>query len=219
VVKIAPSILSANFLRLGDEIRAAEAAGADLLHIDIMDGHFVPNMTIGPFIVEAIRTVTSLPLDVHLMIEEPDKYTGDFIKAGANCLTIHYEACKHLHRTVQQIRENGINAGVSLNPATPVWSLEHILQDIDVALLMSVNPGFGGQKFIPQATEKIRTLRRLISEKGLSTSIEVDGGIKLNNTAEVISAGADILVMGSAFFNSKDYGKVIEQFREIAGNG
>ena len=219
MVKIAPSILSANFLRLGDEIRAAEAAGADLLHIDIMDGHFVPNMTIGPFIVEAIRTVTSLPLDVHLMIEEPDKYTGDFIKAGANCLTIHYEACKHLHRTVQQIRENGINAGVSLNPATPVWSLEHILQDIDVALLMSVNPGFGGQKFIPQATEKIRTLRRLISEKGLSTSIEVDGGIKLNNTAEVISAGADILVMGSAFFNSKDYGKVIEQFREIAGNG
>ena len=219
MVKIAPSILSANFLRLGDEIRAAEAAGADLLHIDIMDGHFVPNMTIGPFIVEAIRTVTSLPLDVHLMIEEPDKYTGDFIKAGANCLTIHYEACKHLHRTVQQIRENGINAGVSLNPATPVWSLEHILQDIDVALLMSVNPGFGGQKFIPAAIEKIRTLRRLISEKGLSTSIEVDGGIKLNNTAEVISAGADILVMGSAFFNSKDYGKVIEQFRKIAGNG
>ena len=219
MVKIAPSILSANFLRLGDEIRAAEAAGADLLHIDIMDGHFVPNMTIGPFIVEAIRTVTSLPLDVHLMIEEPDKYTGDFIKAGANCLTIHYEACKHLHRTVQQIRENGINAGVSLNPATPVWSLEHILHDIDVALLMSVNPGFGGQKFIPAAIEKIRTLRRLISEKGLSTSIEVDGGIKLNNTAEVISAGADILVMGSAFFNSKDYGKVIEQFRKIAGNG
>jgi len=219
VVKIAPSILSANFLRLGDEIRAAEAAGADLLHIDIMDGHFVPNMTIGPFIVEAIRTVTSLPLDVHLMIEEPDKYTGDFIKAGANCLTIHYEACKHLHRTVQQIREYGINVGVSLNPATPVWSLEHVLQDIDVALLMSVNPGFGGQKFIPQATEKIRTLRRLISEKGLSTSIEVDGGINLNNTAEVISAGADILVMGSAFFNSKDYGKVIEHFREIAGNG
>ena len=219
MVKIAPSILSANFLRLGDEIRAAEAAGADLLHIDIMDGHFVPNMTIGPFIVEAIRTVTSLPLDVHLMIEEPDKYTGDFIKAGANCLTIHYEACKHLHRTVQQIREYGINVGVSLNPATPVWSLEHVLQDIDVALLMSVNPGFGGQKFIPQATEKIRTLRRLISEKGLSTSIEVDGGINLNNTAEVISAGADILVMGSAFFNSKDYGKVIEHFREIAGNG
>jgi ribulose-phosphate 3-epimerase len=218
VIKIAPSILSANFLRLGEEIEAAEAAGADLLHIDIMDGHFVPNITIGPFIVAAIRTVTSLPLDVHLMIEQPDRYIRDFIKAGANCLTIHYEACVHLHRTVQQLKENGIKAGVSLNPATPVWSLENILPDIDLALIMSVNPGFGGQKFIPQAIEKIRTLKRLINEKGLSTSIEVDGGIKLNNTAEVISAGADILVMGSAFFNSKDYGKVIEQFREITGN-
>jgi ribulose-phosphate 3-epimerase len=220
MIKIAPSILSANFLTLGEEIKAAEAVGADMLHIDIMDGHFVPNITIGPFIVEAIRSITSLPLDVHLMIEEPDKYIGDFIKAGADYLTIHYEACIHLHRTVQQIRESGIKAGVSLNPATPIWGLEHILQDMDIALLMSVNPGFGGQAFIPEAIGKIKTLRNLIREKGLSTSIEVDGGIKLTNAAEVISAGADILVMGSAFFNSKDkdYEKFIKQFREISGN-
>jgi ribulose-phosphate 3-epimerase len=220
MIKIAPSILSANFLTLGEEIKAAEAVGADMLHIDIMDGHFVPNITIGPFIVEAIRSITSLPLDVHLMIEEPDKYIGDFIKAGADYLTIHYEACVHLHRTVQQIRESGIKAGVSLNPATPIWGLEHILQDMDIALLMSVNPGFGGQAFIPEAIGKIKTLRNLIKEKGLSTSIEVDGGIKLTNAAEVISAGADILVMGSAFFNSKDkdYEKFIKQFREISGN-
>jgi ribulose-phosphate 3-epimerase len=218
MVKIAPSILSADFLNLGQEIKAAETAGADMLHIDIMDGHFVPNMTIGPFIVEAIRKITSLPLDVHLMIEEPDRYLRDFIKAGADYLTVHYEASTHLHRTVQQIRENGVKAGVSLNPATPVWSLEHILPDIDIALLMSVNPGFGGQGFIPQAIDKIKILKKLVKEKGLSTSIEVDGGIKLGNAPDVISAGADILVMGSAFFNSKDYGKIVRQFREIAGN-
>ncbi len=220
MIKIAPSILSANFLMLGEEIKAAEAVGADMLHIDIMDGHFVPNITIGPFIVESIRAITSLPLDVHLMIEEPDRYIGDFIKAGADYLTIHYEACVHLHRTVQQIKESGIKAGVSLNPATPIRSLEHILQDIDIALLMSVNPGFGGQEFIPETIDKIKTLKNLIREKGLSTSIEVDGGIKLTNSADVISAGADILVMGSAFFNSKDkdYEKFIKQFREITGN-
>jgi ribulose-phosphate 3-epimerase len=220
MIKIAPSILSANFLTLGEEIKAAEAVGADMLHIDIMDGHFVPNITIGPFIVEAIRSITSLPLDVHLMIEGPDRYIGDFIKAGADFLTIHYEACVHLHRTVQQIKESGIKAGVSLNPATPIRSLEHIVQDIDIALLMSVNPGFGGQEFIPEAIGKIKTLKTLIREKGLSTSIEVDGGIKLTNCADVISAGADILVMGSAFFNSKDkdYEKFIKQFREITGN-
>jgi len=218
MIKIAPSILSADFLNLGQEIKTAEAAGADMLHIDIMDGHFVPNMTIGPFIVEAMRKITSLPLDVHLMIEEPDRYLRDFIKAGADYLTVHYEASVHLHRTVQQIKENGVKAGVSLNPATPVWSLEHILPDIDIALLMSVNPGFGGQEFIPQAIDKIKILKRLIKEKGLSTSIEVDGGIKLGNAPHVISAGANILVMGSAFFNSKDYGKIVRQFREIAEN-
>ena len=218
MAKIAPSILSANFLKLGEEIRAAEEAGADMLHIDIMDGHFVPNITIGPFIVEAIRTITSLPLDVHLMIEEPDKYLEDFIKAGADYLTVHYEASAHLHRTVHCIKENGIKAGVSLNPATPVWSLEHILPDIDMALIMSVNPGFGGQGFIQMSTDKIKTLKRLISEKGLHTLIEVDGGVKLDNALDIVSAGADILVMGSAFFHSKDYGTIVRQFRDIVKN-
>lgn len=219
MTKIAPSILSADFLKLGEEIQAAEAAGADMLHIDIMDGHFVPNITIGPFIVESIRKITSLPLDVHLMIEEPDKYLRDFIKAGADYLTVHYEASVHLHRTVQRIKESGVKAGVSLNPATPVWNLEHILPYTDIALLMSVNPGFGGQEFIPEVIEKIKILKKLLREKGLSTLIEVDGGIKLENAPEIISAGADILVMGSAFFNSKDYGTVIKQFREILKNG
>jgi len=218
MAKIAPSILSANFLKLGEEIKAAEKAGADILHIDIMDGHFVPNITIGPFIVEAIRTITSLPLDVHLMIEEPDKYLEDFIKAGADYLTVHYEASVHLHRTVHYIKENGIKAGVSLNPATPVWSLEHILPDIDMALIMSVNPGFGGQGFIQMSTDKIKTLKRLISEKGLHTLIEVDGGVKLDNAMDIVSAGADILVMGSAFFHSKDYGTIVRQFRDIVKN-
>jgi ribulose-phosphate 3-epimerase len=218
MVKIAPSILSANFLKLGEEIKAAEASGADILHIDIMDGHFVPNITIGPFIVEAIRKITSLPLDVHLMIEDPDKYLADFIKAGADLLTVHYEACIHLHRTVHCIKEVGIKAGVSLNPAQHIGSLEHILPDLDVALIMSVNPGFGGQVFIPQAIDKIKILKNIVRENGLSTLIEVDGGVKLDNAAEVVSAGADILVMGSAFFNSGDYGKVVKKFREIIGS-
>jgi ribulose-phosphate 3-epimerase len=218
MIRIAPSILSADFLKLGEEIMAAESAGADLLHIDIMDGHFVPNITIGPFVVEAIRKNATLPLDVHLMIEEPGKYVADFIKAGADYLTVHYEASIHLHRTVHRIKESGVKAGVSLNPATSVWSMEHILPDIDLALLMSVNPGFGGQQFIPRSIDKIKTLKRLIEERGLSVPIEVDGGVKLNNAAEIISAGADILVMGSAFFGSGDYGTVISKFREIAGN-
>ncbi len=218
MVKIAPSILSADFLKLGEEIKAAEAAGADMLHIDIMDGHFVPNITIGSSIVKSIRKITPLPLDVHLMIEEPEKYLRDFIKAGADYLTVHYEASVHLHRTIQRIKESGIKAGVSLNPATPIWSLEHILPDADIALLMSVNPGFGGQDFIPQIIDKIKTLKNLLREKGFPTLIEVDGGVKLENAADIISAGADILVMGSAFFNSENYGTIIKQFREIVGN-
>jgi ribulose-phosphate 3-epimerase len=218
MVKIAPSILSADFLKLGEEIKAAGDAGVDMLHIDIMDGHFVPNITIGPSIVESIRGITSLPLDVHLMIEEPDRYLRDFIKAGADYLTVHYEASVHLHRTIHWIKESGVKAGVSLNPATPVWSLEHILPDADIVLLMSVNPGFGGQDFIPQTIDKIKILKKLLREKGLSAFIEVDGGVKLDNAADIISAGADILVMGSAFFNSKDYGTTIKQFREILGN-
>jgi len=214
MAKIAPSILSANFLKLGEEIKAAEEAGAEMLHIDIMDGHFVPNITIGPFIVESIRKITSLPLDVHLMIEEPDTYLRDFIKAGADYITVHLEASVHLHRTIQWIKEGGVKAGVSLNPATPVWSLEDILPDINLALLMSVNPGFGGQEFIPQVIEKIRTLKSFIYEKGLSTLVEVDGGINLDNAKNVASAGADILVMGSAFFNSKDYKEIMRRVKE-----
>jgi ribulose-phosphate 3-epimerase len=214
MVKIAPSILSANFLKLGEEIKAAEEAGADMLHVDIMDGHFVPNITIGPFIVASIRKITSLPLDVHLMIEEPDTYLRDFIKAGADYITVHLEASVHLHRTIQWIKEGGVKAGVSLNPATPVWSLEDILPDINLALLMSVNPGFGGQEFIPQVIEKIRTLKSFIYEKGLSTLVEVDGGINLDNAKNVASAGADILVMGSAFFNSKDYKEIMKREKE-----
>jgi ribulose-phosphate 3-epimerase len=217
MLKIAPSILSANFLKLGEEIKATEEAGADMIHIDIMDGHFVPNITIGPFIVESIRGITALPLDVHLMIEEPDTYLKDFIKAGADYLTVHLEASVHLHRTVQWIKEAGVKAGVSLNPATPVWSLESILPVIDLALLMSVNPGFGGQEFIPQTIDKIKTLKQFIERKDLSVLIEVDGGINLNNAKAVASAGTDILVMGSAFFTSKDYKALMKRLKESLG--
>ncbi len=215
MVKIAPSILSADFLRLGEEIKAAEEAGADMLHLDVMDGHFVPNITIGPFVVEAIRRITKLPLDVHLMIEEPDRFIKDFVKAGADLITVHIEASVHLHRTIHWIKESGIKAGVSLNPATPVWSLDNILHDLDLVLAMSVNPGFGGQDFIPHVLEKIKTLKSIIREKGLQTLIEVDGGIKYENAREVAQAGADILVMGSGFFNAKDYRDLIKALRRI----
>jgi ribulose-phosphate 3-epimerase len=215
MIKIAPSILSADFLRLGEEIKAAEAAGADLIHIDVMDGHFVPNITIGPAIVEAVNAVTALPLDVHLMIERPERYLDDFINAGADYLTVHYEASVHLHRTIQLIKEKGKIAAVSLNPATPLGSLEDILPDLDFVLLMSVNPGFGGQKYIPHSTDKIRMLKNMLGEKGLPSLIEVDGGVSPENAGVVAAAGADILVMGSAFFHSKDYGAIVKRIREI----
>ncbi len=217
MTKIAPSILSADFMRLGEEIRAAEAAGVDMLHIDIMDGHFVPNITIGPFVVEAIRKTTSLPLDVHLMIEEPDRYIADFIKAGADYLTVHLEASVHLHRTVHWIKDSGVKAGVSLNPATPVWSLDHILSDLDLVLLMSVNPGFGGQGFITQVIDKIKTVKCMLMEKGLPALIEVDGGIKYENVKKVADAGADMLVMGSAFFSSGSYKELTLRLRKVLG--
>lgn len=215
MTKIAPSLLSADFMRLGEEIRAAEAAGVDMLHLDIMDGHFVPNITIGPFVVEAIRRTTKLPLDVHLMIEEPDRYIADFIKAGADYLTVHVEASVHLHRTVHWIKDSGVKAGVSLNPATPVWSLDHILPDLDLVLLMSVNPGFGGQGFISQALGKIRTVKDMLRERGLLIPVEVDGGVKYDNAREVADAGADILVIGSAFFNSEDYRELTARLRKV----
>jgi ribulose-phosphate 3-epimerase len=214
MIQIAPSILSADFMRLGEEIHAAEEAGADLLHIDIMDGHFVPNITIGPAVVAAIRRITKLPLDVHLMIEDPDKYLDDFIAAGADCLTVHSEASVHLHRTVQWIREKGIKAGVSINPATPVSQLDSIITDVDLVLIMSVNPGFGGQKFIPATMEKINKTKEMIRASGSRALIEIDGGVKLDNAKEIADAGADILVMGSAFFESGDYKKTMEKLNE-----
>jgi ribulose-phosphate 3-epimerase len=218
MTKIAPSILSADFMRLGEEIRAAEDAGAHLLHIDIMDGHFVPNITIGYSIVEAIRKITKLPLDVHLMIEDPDRYLPDFARAGADFLTVHCEAAVHLHRTVQWIREKGIRAGVSINPATPVSLLEDIIADLDLVLLMSVNPGFGGQQFIPVVMEKIRRVKKMIAQAGSSALIEIDGGVKPDNAKEIADAGADILVMGSAFFASGDYRKTMEGLNGLLGN-
>ncbi len=217
MIRIAPSIVSADFTRLGDEIRAAEQAGADIIHIDVMDGHFVPNITIGYGVVEAVRKITRLPLDVHLMIEAPDRYIQNFIDAGSDILTVHYEAVVHLHRTVQVIREGGVKAGVSVNPATPVENLDDILADADMVLLMSVNPGFGGQKFIPASFERLKRLKARIVEKGLSTQIEIDGGIGTDNAGKVADAGADILVMGSAFFNSPDYVSTMETLNEILG--
>ena len=213
-IKVAPSILSADFSRLGEEIRAVEAAGADIIHIDVMDGHFVPNITIGPLVVQAARKVTKLPLDVHLMIENPERYIADFAKAGADYLTVHVEAAYHLHRLVQSIREHkGVKAAVSLNPATPLAMLDHILGDIDMVLIMSVNPGFGGQAFIPSQLDKIRALRKRIDDRKLDLEIEVDGGVKTDNAAEVAAAGADILVAGSAVFGSKDYAAAIRGIR------
>lgn len=213
-IKVAPSILSADFSRLGEEIRAVEAAGADIIHVDVMDGHFVPNITIGPLVVEACRKVTKLPLDVHLMIENPERYIADFAAAGADYLTVHAEAATHLHRLVQNIREHkSVKAAVSLNPATPLDALEYVLGDLDMVLLMSVNPGFGGQAFIPSALDKIRRLRTMINERKLAVEIEVDGGVKPANAAEIAGAGADILVAGSAVFGAKDYAAAIKGIR------
>ncbi len=214
MVKIAPSILSADFSRLREEVKTAEAAGADLIHIDVMDGHFVPNITIGPVVVEAIRRITALPLDVHLMIEKPDNFLKDFIKAGADYVTVHIEASVHLHRTVHWIKDSGKKAGVSLNPATPLWSLDHILPDLDIVLLMSVNPGFGGQEFIPQVLGKLKMLKEIVQDKGYKVEIEVDGGVNVNNAGDIFMAGADILVMGNAFFNSEDYAGVVKTVRK-----
>ena len=214
---IAPSILSADFNRLGEEVHAVEAAGADWIHADVMDGHFVPNITFGPLVVAAVRKITRLPIDVHLMIENPDRYIQAFAEAGANWISVQVETCPHLNRAVQQIKEAGAKAGVVLNPSTPLSALDWVLEYADYVLIMSVNPGFGGQAFIGNSLEKIRRLRRMIDERGVSTLIEVDGGIKENNIGEVSEAGADVFVAGSAIFGQKDYRQVIARFKEIIG--
>jgi len=200
-IRIAPSILSADFARLGEQVQEAEAAGADWIHVDIMDGHFVPNITVGPLVVRALRPVTTLPLDVHLMIEKPERYLEAFARAGANVLTVHVETCPHLHRTVQQVKELGVKAGVTLNPATPLVSLQEILPYVDLVLIMSVNPGFGGQSYIPSSTDKIARLRRMLDDIGSHAEIEVDGGVNLETIATIAQAGATVLVAGSAVFN------------------
>jgi ribulose-phosphate 3-epimerase len=218
MIRISPSILSANFVRLEEEIKAAENAGVHMLHIDVMDGHFVPNITIGYSVVEAIKKITRLPLDVHLMIEDPDKFVKEFADAGADFLTVHCEASVHLHRSVQFIKQHNMKAGVSINPATPVCQLENILADVDLVVLMSVNPGFGGQDFIPFTIEKIKAVKKMITAAGVAPLIEVDGGVNIDNAKKVADAGADILVMGSAFFKSGNYSKTMETLNEILGN-
>jgi ribulose-phosphate 3-epimerase len=214
--KIAPSILSADFSRLGDEIRAVAAGGADYIHVDVMDGHFVPNITIGPLIVEAARKVTDLPLDVHLMIANPDSYIPAFAKAGADIIVVHAEATLHLHRSLQLIKSLGKKAGVSLNPATPLHCLDYVLGDLDLVLLMTVNPGFGGQSFIESCIPKIKSLRQMLDERGLETELEVDGGVKIDNIAHIAHAGADVFVAGSAVFGSPDYGTTIRELKQRA---
>jgi ribulose-phosphate 3-epimerase len=213
LVLIAPSILSADFARLAEEVALVEQGGADLLHVDVMDGHFVPNLTVGPPIVEALKKVTKLPLDCHLMMTNPDAFIKEFADAGADYLTVHVEACPHLHRTVQTIKECGVKAGVTLNPATSLHVLDEILPYADLILIMSVNPGFGGQTFIPSSLQKIAHARQMIDRSGGRALLEVDGGIKVDNAGQIVVAGAEILVAGSAIFCSRDYAATIAALR------
>lgn len=215
---IAPSILSADFARLGEEVRAVADAGADVIHVDVMDGHFVPNITIGPLIVRALRQVTDLPLDVHLMIAEPDRYIADFAKAGADWISVHVETCPHLHRSLNLIREHGKKTGVVLNPATPLSTLDYVLDEVDFVMLMSVNPGFGGQSFIPATLAKIKALRCMLDASGHpEIGIEVDGGVSPSTIGPIAKAGANIFVAGSAVYTQKDYRAAIQDLRDLAG--
>lgn len=218
-LRIAPSILSADFGRLAEEVAAIEEAGADVVHVDVMDGHFVPNLTLGPMIVEAVRKATRLPVDTHLMIENPERYVDAFVKAGSDIVSVHAEACPHLHRVLQQIRAAGAQAAVALNPHTPLSVLDYVLDDCAMVLIMSVNPGFGGQKFINSAVAKVAALRKMADERGLSLSIEVDGGIGPTTAEAIVAAGADTLVAGSAVFNSGDYRKAIADIRAAGERG
>jgi len=216
-VKIAPSILSADFSRLGEQVAEAEAGGADYIHVDVMDGHFVPNITVGPLVVEAVRRATALPLDVHLMIENPERYVEAFAQAGANIITVHYEACPHLHRMATAIKALGCRTGVALNPATPLLCLEEILDYVDLVLLMTVNPGFGGQEFIGSMVDKVRRLRGMLNERGLRCELEVDGGINRETAPLVVAAGADVLVAGVAVFEAgESVAEAIRKLREAA---
>lgn len=214
MVKIAPSILSADFSRLLEHVKEVEEAGVDYLHIDVMDGHFVPNISFGAPVMKSLKGKTNLFMDVHLMIENPDQYIGDFVDAGANLINVHIEACTHIHRTIQLIKSYGVKAAVTLNPGTPLVTIEEILPQLDMVLLMSVNPGFGGQSYIEATTDKIRRLKAMIDNKGLTCDIQVDGGINLNNVKEVVDAGANIFVAGSAIFNTESIKNTVKAFRE-----
>lgn len=215
-IRVAPSLLSADFGRLAEEVRAAETAGADLMHVDVMDGRFVPNITVGPLVVEAVRAATRLPVDAHLMIVEPERYVEAFARAGADIVSVHAEVSPHLHRTLQAIRAAGAKPGVALNPSTPLSCLEHVLGDCELVLIMTVNPGFGGQKYIEACTEKVRRLREMAQARGQALDIEVDGGIKPDTVGPVAAAGANVLVAGTAVFGAKDYAQAIRAIREAA---
>lgn len=215
MIKLSPSILSSNFLDLRDNIKKLEEAGVDYIHLDVMDGNYVPNITFGPSVIKNIKEATSLPLDVHLMVDRPERYVEDFAKAGADIITVHCEATTHLHRTLQSIRALGVRAGVSLNPASPIEFLNYVIDDVDLILIMSVNPGFGGQSFIPSSREKITKVRRLIDEKSKDIILEVDGGVKLDNAKELTELGADLLVVGSDIFDYDDIVSRIKEFKDI----
>lgn len=214
MIKIAPSILAADFAKLGQEVKEVEAAGAEMIHIDVMDGHFVPNISFGAIALEAIRPLSTLPMDVHLMIENPDQYIEQFAKAGADYITVHVEACRHLHRTIQLIRSFGVKPGVVLNPHTPIETIQHILEDVDMVLFMTVNPGFGGQKFIESVVPKVETLSKIIKERGLNIEIEIDGGINAETIIPCAKAGATVFVAGSAIYSKEDRAQALQEIKQ-----